>query len=240
MVELTLTFERKPIKTYSFDKEAILIGRDPTCDIQIDNVGVSRHHARVEKRIDVYILTDLASGNGTFVNGKKINHHNLNDGDEIGLWNYSLLFKIIGQPIKTSPAEIKGKDVSPSKMDLDMTISIDKNQLEAKQRERGSTIRGYLLYQEVKRNERTYSLLKTTTFWGKDPTCDFRLDGWFIMPKHNMIVRDENGFRFVNFAKHKRGTINKEPVSDHRLKDGDVIKIGKISYKYFTGLAPIK
>jgi len=242
MIELTLSFERKPIKSYKFNKDVILIGRDPTCDIQIDNVGISRHHCRIERQGNIYILSDLASGNGTFVGGQRITKHNLNDGDEIGLWNYSLLFKSLGgDPVVQCAPTAEPKEKKPlPKMDLDATIAIDSRQLDLKQRERSSTVRGYLTYQEPKRGERTYSLIKTATFFGKGDHCDFRLSGWFIMPKHAMVLRDETGFRFVNFAKHSLGTVNDKTVNDQRLREGDVIKVGGIAFKYHDGLPTVK
>ena len=238
MIELTLTFERKIINTFKFDKDAILIGRDPTCDIRIDNVGISRHHSRIEKRGDIYTLIDLDSGNGTYVRGKRITRHNLNDGDEIGLWNYSLIFK--PQAGAKIPAEEASKIKAAPKMDLDMTIAVDARKLDLKQRERATSLAAYLSYQHHKRGEQTYTLIKTATFFGADRNCEFLLKGWFIQPRHAMILRDETGFRFINFANHKEGVVNGRAVDDQRLKDGDQIKIGNLAFKYCTGMPSIK
>ena len=234
MIELTLTYERKTINTFKFDKdkEMILIGRDPTCDVRIDNVGISRHHSRIEQKNDVYVLVDLGSGNGTFVRGKRVDRYNLNNGDEINIWNYSLFFKIVQPGVKKD--ELSATSVK--KQDLDLTIAIDARQLELKQRERAGGAAAYLVYTEPKLGERTYSLMKTTTFFGKSPKCEFKLSGWFVQPRHTMIVRDESGFRFVNCAGSKLGVVNGMAVDDYRLQHGDVIKIGDRSFKFFVGL----
>lgn len=229
MVELTLTFERKPVNTFRLDKETILIGRDPTCDVRIDNVGISRHHARIEKHGDVYTLIDLGSGNGTFVQGKRVTNHNLNDGDEISIWNYSIFFKL---PL----AEAKKAEVVAEKIDPERTIAIDGRQLDLKQKERASPFTAYLTYQDDTKYEQTYSVMKTTTFFGKSPKCEFKIGGWFVLPRHAMIVRDEMGFRFVNFGKGALGTINGQAVDDYRLKNGDNISIGSKTYKFFLGI----
>jgi len=238
MIELVLTFDRKVVNNYKFDKDSILIGRDPTCDIRIDNVGISRHHSRIEKQGNIYTLIDLESGNGTYVRGKRITRHNLNDGDEIGLWNYSLIFKSGLAP--KEPVGESSKVKTAPKLDLDMTIAVDARQLDLKQRERATALAGYLLFAHPKRGEQTYSLTKTTTFFGGDKNCEFLLKGWFIQPRHAMIVRDETGFRLINFANHKRGTVNGKSVDDHRLRDGEEIKIANLSFKYFNGMPPIK
>ncbi|MDX1966971.1 MAG: SpoIIE family protein phosphatase [Planctomycetaceae bacterium] len=49
-----------------------VLGRHPDCQIQLNSNMVSRKHARVFKEGDQFVLEDLGSGNGTFLNGKKI------------------------------------------------------------------------------------------------------------------------------------------------------------------------
>ena len=50
---------------------SITVGRVADNDIVVDDNMVSRHHARLEMRGDTYILTDLGSANGTWVNGRR-------------------------------------------------------------------------------------------------------------------------------------------------------------------------
>jgi DNA-binding winged helix-turn-helix (wHTH) protein len=66
------------------DRPELLIGRDDDCDLVIPDRQVSRHHARVAVEEDRYLLADLGSKNGTFVNGQQVAEaHALEDGDEI-------------------------------------------------------------------------------------------------------------------------------------------------------------
>jgi hypothetical protein len=48
------------------------IGRDETSDLQVFDVRISRHHAKIEHRRGEYIITDLGSTNGVFINGERI------------------------------------------------------------------------------------------------------------------------------------------------------------------------
>jgi phosphoserine phosphatase RsbU/P len=52
--------------------EETVLGRHPECQIQLNSNMVSRKHARVIRQGDSYVLEDLGSGNGTFINGRKI------------------------------------------------------------------------------------------------------------------------------------------------------------------------
>ncbi|MBN1955112.1 MAG: FHA domain-containing protein [Anaerolineae bacterium] len=66
--------------------ESMLIGRGSDCDITLPKRQVSRHHARIERRSDgFFVLRDLGSKNGTYVNGEEVSGppRILQDGDEI-------------------------------------------------------------------------------------------------------------------------------------------------------------
>lgn len=231
MVELTLTFERRPVNTFNVDKDIILIGRDPTCDVRIDNVGISRHHARIEKHDNIYTLFDLGSSNGTYVKGQKITQYNLNSGDEINIWNFSIFFKL-----PESEQMKSAKDTAPQKIDIDATIAIDRKQLDLRQKERSSTLLAHLSYTDKKKGDLTFAIMKTTTFFGKSPKCEFPITGFFVQHRQAAIIRDEIGFRFINFGNSARGTVNNQDIDDYRLKNGDTIKIGSQTFKFNEGL----
>jgi pSer/pThr/pTyr-binding forkhead associated (FHA) protein len=64
--------------------QIITIGRDANCEIVIPDRQVSRYHARLTSEKNGVILEDLASKNGTFLNGKPVTKtHYLQDGDVI-------------------------------------------------------------------------------------------------------------------------------------------------------------
>jgi len=63
-----------------------LIGRSEGCQVFIDDRQASRHHARVMATADGYIVEDLGSKNGTYLNGQLLTAPAvLKDGDEIGI-----------------------------------------------------------------------------------------------------------------------------------------------------------
>jgi pSer/pThr/pTyr-binding forkhead associated (FHA) protein len=84
-----------PDKTWevSMAGEALSIGRHPQSDIVLDQPMVSRHHARIEKRGEAFIIRDLGSTNGTFVGGRRTDERALQDCDAIVIGNARLVFK---------------------------------------------------------------------------------------------------------------------------------------------------
>ena len=57
------------------------VGRIDSCSLPIDSHRVSREHAVIEQSGERFVVRDLASTNGTFVNGQRIETAELNDGD---------------------------------------------------------------------------------------------------------------------------------------------------------------
>ncbi|MES3024076.1 MAG: FHA domain-containing protein [Pseudomonadota bacterium] len=92
MAKLILSFEGVVQKTYLIDKERMTLGRRPENDIQVDNLAVSGAHAVVLTMGNDTFLEDLASTNGTFVNGEPIYKHLLRAKDIIELGKHTLTF----------------------------------------------------------------------------------------------------------------------------------------------------
>ena len=68
------------------------IGRTPDCDIFLDDVTVSRRHAIVAKGARAFTIEDLGSLNGTFLNRRRIERAELENGDELQIGKYRLIF----------------------------------------------------------------------------------------------------------------------------------------------------
>jgi len=68
------------------------IGRSPSNDIVVKEPKFSRQHAAINKIDGNYVIVDLKSSNGIFVNGRKVEEVVLEDGDEIAIGNTKLLF----------------------------------------------------------------------------------------------------------------------------------------------------
>jgi pSer/pThr/pTyr-binding forkhead associated (FHA) protein len=71
-------------KIFPLDAEEITIGRDAINIIAINDAEVSRKHARMELRGSAYVIQDLGSTNGTFINGTRVSGMQvLNPGDTV-------------------------------------------------------------------------------------------------------------------------------------------------------------
>jgi hypothetical protein len=79
-------------ETFPLEGERTLIGRSPDCEIFLDDVTVSRKHAVLHHRDDAFVIEDLGSLNGTFVNKRRIESAELAADDELQIGKYRLTF----------------------------------------------------------------------------------------------------------------------------------------------------
>ncbi len=84
---------------------ACSLGRSQTNDVVVDDGKVSRRHALIHKQDDSeYWLIDLGSGNGTYLNGRRVTQPTkLSSGDLLALGEHTLNFRHIAQRQRTEP-----------------------------------------------------------------------------------------------------------------------------------------
>jgi len=73
-------------------EQAVTLGRDDSCDVNLDEQSVSRCHAQIVPKGDHHFVTDLRSTNGTFVNDAAVMVRQLNDGDYVRVGNHIFRF----------------------------------------------------------------------------------------------------------------------------------------------------
>lgn len=126
-----------PGKVYALMENVTVIGRDPTCDWQIDFDAVSRKHAKITRKEEKYEIEDLGSSNGIFVNGKKIKEAQiLRAGDQIKLGLSVLLGFRMEASVQTasSPEKPAGDTLREVPEELEESIAeLERMQSEAVQ-----------------------------------------------------------------------------------------------------------
>lgn len=74
-------------------EQKLSIGRDTKSTMQVVDVEVSRNHAEIRLLNTSFVLIDLQSTNGTFVNGQRVQEHTLQNFDQIKIGSTILLFQ---------------------------------------------------------------------------------------------------------------------------------------------------
>jgi predicted component of type VI protein secretion system len=76
----------------AYGEVGITLGRDPLCDVEIDDGNASRKHARIRPTERGWLVEDLESTNGTRVNAFRISVQLLGDGDQVTIGGTEFLF----------------------------------------------------------------------------------------------------------------------------------------------------
>lgn len=77
--------------TYLVEREVSSLGRDPSSDVFLDDLTVSRKHAEIRRQVDGFYVHDLGSLNGTYVNRERVEITKLADQDEVQIGRYKLV-----------------------------------------------------------------------------------------------------------------------------------------------------
>ncbi len=232
MARVILVFNKQVIKDYPFTKENMTIGRAEENDIVIDNLAVSGYHARIDRAGDTYILTDLQSTNGTFVNDKKIVSYRLRHKDKVTIGKHLLFFALS-----------KSEQAKASEGELDETMVLDtarQKELLAKQaQKKGIDVTaakqksGVISFIDGS-DQDEIQLTKKLTKIGKAETAEIRLGGLFMATTAATISRRPNGYAITATGGTKVKVNNQVIRESQILNDFDTIEIGSYKFQFYT------
>lgn len=78
---------------YELNSDVITIGRNPNSDIFLNDMTVSREHATLSKTSTSYRIKDESSYNGVWLNGHEVSDAMLNEGDQLQIGVFRLVFE---------------------------------------------------------------------------------------------------------------------------------------------------
>lgn len=232
MAILSLMYNKKRLENFPIGMgDTFVIGRQAGNDIVIDNLGVSFHHARIESIGDEFLLIDLHSENGSFVNEQRIKAHWLNDGDAITIGKHTLLFS--NPKNKNLPGKMSSSVIQTMQMDTaKFKELLKKNGLEIKPEFKISSTPAAVL---VFLSERTknLSLTEKPVRIGKALTSDIIARGFLVGQTAAVINWMGDGWHISYVGGLARVKVNGERVkSALKLNRLDIIKIGKTKMQF--------
>ena len=234
MARLILMFNKQVLKEYPIMKESVTIGRNTDNVIHIDNLAVSGYHARIDKAGSEFILTDLQSTNGTFINDKKVTSHKLSHGDNVIIGKHVLLFVATEKGGKTVQKE--------QQLDMDKTMMLNtakQKELLAKQDQPSQAARrppdkiGVVSFIDGS-GLGEIELTKKLTKIGKADTSEIKLSGMLIAPTSATISKRPNGYTISFTGGMSKLKVNGIVIKDNtQLNDFDTVELGSYKFQFF-------
>lgn len=251
MAKLYLRFEQSDqvLKEVPLAKAATTIGRAPDNNLRIDNLAVSSHHARINWEQDRYVIEDLGSVNGTYVNDERVGKATLKHGDQVRIGKHRVEFKSEG----AMPAFAAVAQAGPAAPKLDATMVLDTRQVREMIADKSAPAAGagplgisrpawmndpfvatkdrigLLSILEGKTDQEKYVLTGRMTMIGKDRMASIRLKGFFA-PRTAALIskRDNKYFIAPSEGKAKLKINGIDLVGLRELAAGDIIEVGKV------------
>lgn len=236
MPTLTLRQEEADLKAYPLAEGLTKIGRLPDNDIVINFPGASSHHASVFRADGRFILEDLQSTNGTFVNGQRVSRCTLRHGDVIGIGTYQLAFSEVHEAAATPSPEgaatlNQGETVFLDPQQHHRVLTIIRNGEERAAAADATGPLGALRVLGGSADRPEYVLQSHTSLIGKATGSLIRLRGWFKPGVAVAITRNRTGYVATRLGGRLR--VNGETMNGrYDLKTGDVLSVGGLTLQF--------
>jgi pSer/pThr/pTyr-binding forkhead associated (FHA) protein len=256
MATLVLQCEDRVAWAYAIEK-TLTIGRLKDNRLVLDHPSVSSHHACVFNDGGQFIVEDLQSTNGTFVNGRRVSRRTLRNGDVMKIGRHTILFDQLAN------AHPGGAGAADQIRSIDQTVFIDKRTLldkllvdaETHRKNEALSARlteieqhavqsqpppgpdnaaavGCLRVVDGRADQPIYRLEKQTSLIGRGRASLVRLQGWFKPAVAVAITRNRQGY--VATLLGGKTFINSQPLSGgrHELHDGDLLEVSGLILEF--------
>ncbi|RPJ24185.1 MAG: FHA domain-containing protein, partial [Chloroflexi bacterium] len=212
-------------KEFELTRSEIIIGRDPSVDLAISSPAISRRHVRLMLEADGYMLEDLGSSNGTFINGQKlVGRHPLKAGDQIRLGKAVTL--VYEAPKRADSPETamrsSGSAMAPGAMQTMIGEEPLASQIKAGPPQLIVVIAG--------ENPRTYNLTHQSLTIGRVEGNDIVVPSPIVSRQHAKLEKANGGYQLVVLP----GATNpvyfegRELEGSRLLRHGDILRIGSL------------
>jgi pSer/pThr/pTyr-binding forkhead associated (FHA) protein len=250
MPTLELSFRDKTISHYPLQPGVSLnIGRRKNNDIVIDNLAVSSHHAKIDSVGEGFVLIDLQSKNGLFVNEKQVGSHWLKQGDIISIGKHTLAFSYSEDEEEPETdldiiEQTMAMDTSQYRSMLNKNLAAPTNEpKEPKEPNEPETVRllvrpksqdtiGILRFQAG--GSGNYVCRQSITKIGKHRDSDIVIKGFTVGSTSATISRRPEGFYLSYVNGMARPKVNAIKITHGiLLKSLDLIEIGSARLQFF-------
>jgi len=214
MPEIIITLGDSVVSRYVFEKDIVSVGRSRDNEIVIENLAISRNHARIRNENGRFFISDLNSANGTFVNGAQITKAELFHGDVIAVGKHKLVFK---NEVLSDEAMISDA------FGAERTMVVPRVPVATLRVTRG------------KQKDQEFRIDKAEVTIGRGKGCPICLQDWFVGKEHAVIQRRGETFVLRDVGSWRGTKVNDRAITETVLKDGDEIQIGGTRLAFHIG-----
>ena len=204
MIELIFTKGPRAGERFAVEAESVSIGRLADCDIELNQSNVSRKHAVLKRQGDQLSIVDNRSGNGTFVNGKRVSQAKLRAGDVVRIGDHTIRIAVRTDSLPKTVREMLAEQ--PTRREL---IS-------------------RFLIEDRSGSPRHLEFAGDNLSLGRGEKCKLVLDDEEISRLHATINYREDKFELRDVGSANGTYLNGEPIIEAEIRDGDKLEMGHL------------
>lgn len=231
MNKIIVIFKGRKVDEVACKGKEMTIGRGVGNDLRIDNPAISSKHARIIRDKDCFIIEDLGSSNGTFVNGKKITRSIINSTDSITVGKHELKLGWEHGTGGFDEEEEKGPKRVIDSLDKTMVVQ-DRTIIKGGKSTKGviggfAIMEGGIVKEQVDMKERVTAI-------GKSSDAAIKIKG-LLAPKIAALVnRSDRGYVLTASDTKKPPLVNGKPLDKPCiLKKGDSVEVGGLTLRFY-------
>lgn len=254
-------FKGKVVQSVPFDRESLLIGRSRDNDLVIDNLSVSRHHARLSLRDGQVILEDQGSENGCLVNGRRVSRSAITDEDEVFIGKHQILLRApesdssldeealaphVGVRTATPWDDAHtyclldgGAKPAAPEAESERVVEPERPAAAPARPAARSELYAGLILQRAGRLERIVAVEGTSFVLGRAPECDLVLGGSGASRRHARILREGDRFFLEDLGSANGTLVNGARVERCALEVGDELRIDEFQLTFVLEGRPL-
>lgn len=241
MAKIYVKFNSAVIKEVEITKDEITFGRKAGNDVIIDHPTVSGSHCKIKKEGDHFIVEDLKSTNGTFINGQRITTSRLKNKDQIKIASHVLEFFTDNGPTPAEPAPDASAggganggasakaNAAPSQGELPDVGG------EAKQELNGKPLSGVIRIVSGGVNQTEIKLKELVTYIGTSDQAAIKIKG-FLAPSLAAAISHRPEGYFLKAIKAGYPKVNGHAINEQiLLENGSMIEVGGTNMVFYVG-----
>jgi len=243
MYKLVIKDDESNKTVIAFYRQEITIGREEGNTIRLTEQNVSRKHAELTKSNNMIFLEDSNSYVGTFLNGETIDERKqLNNGDEIKIGDY--LITVINEN-EDNEETVLVKDSSDNNQNDKKIKPVPVSEITGKKSENADNLSkdlgvsyplkppyNKIVFQDTNLAGTSFDILKSTMTIGKGPETDIMITNKSFADIEAKIICNENSVKIKDISNKGKLKVNGDPYTILELREGDVISIGSVSFRY--------
>jgi len=260
MAKLFLKFEQAVLKEIPLTQSVVTIGRLPDNIVQVDNLAVSGHHAKIYWDQDHFVIEDNNSLNGTYLNNRRISKSQLKDNDVVLVGKHTVLFKDEG--MSTPPPPGSASAAAMPKLEATMVLDTKKAKemlaaatggastdpgakksaappsagsapAASSSSEPARDRTGTLTVIDGKTDQGSYLLAGKMSVIGKSDMACIKLKGFFAPSMAALINKRDFKYYIAASEAKIKVKINGEEISGQKeLNEGDIIEVAGVKMTF--------